>query len=80
PGHIPRPPNAFMLFRSDFVKQRRVPSSIETSHGSLSKIIASCWKLLPEIERRFWYKKADAAKAEHKRKYPDYRFTPIHGK
>jgi len=38
-GYIPRPPNAFMLFRADFVKQRHVPGSIETNHGSLSKII-----------------------------------------
>ena len=28
-----------MLFRADFVKQRHVPGSIETNHGSLSKII-----------------------------------------
>ena len=40
-GYIPRPPNAFMLFRADFVKQRHVPGSIETNHGSLSKIIGN---------------------------------------
>ncbi|KAF9039684.1 hypothetical protein BDZ89DRAFT_373389 [Hymenopellis radicata] len=39
PDHVPRPPNAFMLFRADFVRQRHVPGSIETNHGSLSKII-----------------------------------------
>jgi hypothetical protein len=38
-GYIPRPPNAFMLFRADFVKQRHVPGSVESNHGSLSKII-----------------------------------------
>jgi hypothetical protein len=38
-GYIPRPPNAFMLFRADFVRQKHVPGSIETNHGSLSKII-----------------------------------------
>lgn len=38
-GYIPRPPNAFMLFRANFVRQRHVPGSIETNHGSLSKII-----------------------------------------
>jgi hypothetical protein len=38
-GHIPRPPNAFMLFRKDFVRQKHVPGSIEANHGSLSKII-----------------------------------------
>ncbi|THH17100.1 hypothetical protein EW146_g3653 [Bondarzewia mesenterica] len=38
-GYIPRPPNAFMLFRADFVRQKHVPGTIETNHGSLSKII-----------------------------------------
>ena len=38
-GYIPRPPNAFMLFRADFVRQKHVPGSIETGHGSFSKII-----------------------------------------
>ena len=38
-GYIPRPPNAFMLFRADFVRQKHVPGSIEQNHGSLSKII-----------------------------------------
>lgn len=41
-GYIPRPPNAFMLFRADFVRQKHVPGSIETNHGSLSKIIGEC--------------------------------------
>ena len=40
-GHIPRPPNAFMLFRQNFVHQRHVPGSIETSHTSLSKIVGA---------------------------------------
>jgi len=46
-GYIPRPPNAFMLFRADFVRQKHVPGSIETNHGSLSKIIGTCFFLLP---------------------------------
>lgn len=37
--HIPRPPNAFMLFRQNFVHQRHVPGSIETNHNSLSRIV-----------------------------------------
>lgn len=37
--HIPRPPNAFMLYRQEFVRQRHVPGSIETTHHSLSRIV-----------------------------------------
>ena len=38
-GYIPRPPNAFMLFCADFIRQKHVAGSIETTHASLSKII-----------------------------------------
>ncbi|KAF8829487.1 hypothetical protein F5879DRAFT_921851 [Lentinula edodes] len=79
-GYIPRPPNAFMLFRADFVKQKHVPNSIETNHSSLSKIIGSCWRSLPTEEKAIWEKRARAEKAEHKRKYPEYRFRPVHNK
>ncbi|KAF5356861.1 hypothetical protein D9756_006782 [Leucocoprinus leucothites] len=79
-GYIPRPPNAFMLFRADFVRQKHVPGSIETNHGSLSKIIGNCWRALPLEEKRIWEVKAKHAKAEHKAKYPNYRFRPVHNK
>jgi hypothetical protein len=79
-GYIPRPPNAFMLFRADFVRQKHVPGSIETNHGSLSKIIGNCWKSLPLEEKRVWEVKAKHAKAEHKARYPEYRFRPVHNK
>ncbi|KAG6897063.1 hypothetical protein C0992_004382, partial [Termitomyces sp. T32_za158] len=79
-GYIPRPPNAFMLFRADFVRQKHVPGTIETNHGSLSKIIGNCWRSLPLEEKKVWEVKAKHAKAEHKARYPDYRFRPVHNK
>ncbi|KAG0697231.1 hypothetical protein DFH29DRAFT_878821 [Suillus ampliporus] len=79
-GYIPRPPNAFMLFRADFVRQKHVPGSIETNHGSLSKIIGNCWRSLPLEDKRVWEIKAKHAKAEHKARYPEYRFRPVHNK
>ncbi|KAF7318738.1 HMG box domain-containing protein [Mycena chlorophos] len=79
-GYIPRPPNAFMLFRADFVRQKHVPGTIETNHGSLSKIIGNCWRSLPLDEKHLWEVRAKQAKAEHKQKYPDYKFRPVHNK
>lgn len=79
-GYIPRPPNAFMLFRANFVRQKHVPGSIETNHGSLSKIIGNCWKALPDQEKKVWEARAKKAKAEHKEMYPNYRFKPVHNK
>ncbi|KJA13818.1 hypothetical protein HYPSUDRAFT_485631 [Hypholoma sublateritium FD-334 SS-4] len=79
-GYIPRPPNAFMLFRADFVRQKHVPGSIETNHGSLSKIIGTCWRQLPLEEKRVWEVRAKHEKAAHKAQFPDYRFRPVHNK
>lgn len=38
-GHIPRPPNAFILFRSSFVRSNQVPGRVEGNHSTLSKIV-----------------------------------------
>ncbi|KAF8902739.1 high mobility group box domain-containing protein, partial [Gymnopilus junonius] len=78
--YIPRPPNAFMLFRADFVKQKHVPGSVETNHVSLSKIIGECWRQLSLEQKRVWEVKAKQEKAAHKAMFPDYRFRPVHNK
>ena len=43
--HIPRPANAFILFRADFTKNHKLPDGIEKNNGSLSKI-ACAWPSL----------------------------------
>lgn len=78
--HIPRPPNAFILFRSSFIKGHHVSTEVETNHSTLSKIIGLTWKNLPNDERLFWHAKAKAALDEHKRKFPQYAFRPTQGK
>jgi HMG (high mobility group) box len=78
--HIPRPPNAFILFRSSFIKSRHVSTEVETNHSTLSKIIGLTWQNMPHEERQFWHCKAKTAQAEHKRKFPDYAFRPSHVK
>ena len=79
-GYIPRPPNAFMLFRANFVRQKHVPGSIETNHGSLSKIIGNIWRGLKLEEKKYWENMAKKAKAAHRERYPNYRFRPVHKK
>lgn len=39
PSYIPRPPNAFILFRCAFIKEQNVPGKVEGNHSRLSKII-----------------------------------------
>lgn len=79
-NHIPRPPNAFILFRSAFIKSQHVSTEVETNHSTLSKIIGLTWQNLPEDERQIWHSKAKAALDEHKRKFPQYAFRPLHSK
>ncbi|KAF8144122.1 high mobility group box domain-containing protein, partial [Mycena galopus ATCC 62051] len=75
-SYIPRPPNAFILFRSSFIRSQNVPGRVEGNHSTLSKIIGKLWHALPPSERARWEDKARAAQAEHRRRYPDWRFRP----
>ncbi|KAJ3535749.1 hypothetical protein NM688_g6932 [Phlebia brevispora] len=75
-NHIPRPPNAFILFRSSFIKAQHIPEKIEGNHSALSKIIGKYWRTLPPQEKEKWEAKAIVALAEHRKKYPDWRFRP----
>lgn len=43
-SYIPRPPNAFILFRSSFIRSQSVPGRVEGNHSTLSKIIG-VWRL-----------------------------------
>ena len=79
-NHIPRPPNAFILFRSSFIKSQHVSTEVETNHSTLSKIIGLTWQNLPEEERQLWHSKAREALDEHKRKFPKYAFRPVQTK
>ncbi|KAL1729385.1 hypothetical protein EV714DRAFT_273638 [Schizophyllum commune] len=76
-NRIPRPANAFILFRADFTKNHTLPDGIERSNGALSKIASSEWKNLSPDGRGFWYRRADEAKIAHQAKYPEYRFRPV---
>jgi hypothetical protein len=69
-AHVPRPPNAFILFRSSFIRRAHVGAGVERSHATLSKIIGLAWARLPPAERNVWFVRAQAALADHKRRYP----------
>ncbi|KAG1751573.1 uncharacterized protein EDB91DRAFT_1106066 [Suillus paluster] len=78
--HIPRPPNAFILFRSSFIKSQHVSTGVETNHSTLSKIIGLTWQNMPHDERQIWHAKAKKALEDHRRKWPQYAFRPSHAK
>ncbi|KAJ7641094.1 hypothetical protein FB45DRAFT_999919 [Roridomyces roridus] len=78
-NHIPRPPNAFMLFRSWFINSGHVPTEVETNHGTLSKIIGFAWRRLAEEDKQSWHDEARTVLAEHKRIFPTYVYRPTRG-
>lgn len=73
--HIPRAPNAFILFRSAFIRSRRVEGALEGNHSKLSQIVGRCWHALPPAEKEDWEAQAAVALEDHKRRYPDWRFV-----
>ncbi|TFY75020.1 hypothetical protein EWM64_g8993 [Hericium alpestre] len=77
PDHIPRPPNAFMIFRSKFVAEAKEIKTIERDHRHVSRIVASAWKMLPSEQRKVFEDLARDAKAAHALRYPNYRYKPV---
>ncbi|GAA5940341.1 uncharacterized protein JCM15063_002605 [Sporobolomyces koalae] len=91
PGHIKRPPNAFILFRSHCCAPRGEASEPDppgTAHARhlasldinnsqhVSLIVSQLWKGLKPDEKAYWENKARVAKEEHQRLYPGYRYKP----
>jgi HMG (high mobility group) box len=75
-GHIPRPRNAFILFRSDFVAQKKIPASVEPDHRNISRIVGRIWKAMSDEGRQPWIEEAKRERERHKRLYPQYRYAP----
>ncbi|KAF9021236.1 HMG-box [Hymenopellis radicata] len=76
PGHVPRPRNAFILFRCDFVRQQTIPHSVERDHRNLSRIAGMMWRGMTEEMRKPWMAMAEREKREHAERWPEYRYKP----
>ncbi|KAG1716098.1 hypothetical protein ID866_1070 [Astraeus odoratus] len=75
PQTIPRPPNAWIIYRSHKVKE--LPPDASRAQADVSKIISTMWRQEPDHVKLEYERMADAKKAEHQVKYPDYRFQPM---
>ncbi|KAJ7597065.1 hypothetical protein C8J56DRAFT_1041298 [Mycena floridula] len=79
--YIPRPPNAFILFRSAFIQSQKISGSqvlgTTTNSSTLSKIIGGYWRALPKVEKDAWEEKARVATEEWRVRYPDWRFRTV---
>ncbi|PVG00038.1 hypothetical protein CPB86DRAFT_257888 [Serendipita vermifera] len=70
-SHIPRPPNAWILYRSTMSKTRRSDGSVYSPPE-----ISVMWKDLSTEEKEVWYDRAKEAKQLHEAANPGYRYQP----
>ncbi|KAK1232551.1 slightly ste11-like protein [Marasmius sp. AFHP31] len=81
---IPRPMNAFFLYRRDALASGAVAISTVSAEGSyrrrkqpeISKDIAFLWNNAPDEVRAYYKALAETKDREHKQKYPGYRYSP----
>ncbi|KAG2153633.1 uncharacterized protein EDB93DRAFT_1248537 [Suillus bovinus] len=75
----PRPPNAWILYRSDKIKvlPPAEPGQRSRAQADVSKLISDMWRNESDAVKLEYERLADAKKAEHQRLYPDYRFQPM---
>jgi hypothetical protein len=74
-GHIARPMNSFMLYRSayaDRVKQY----CRENNHQVVSQISGASWPLEPKEIREMYERYASVERDNHHAAHPDYKFAP----
>jgi hypothetical protein len=76
-GHIPRPRNAFILFRCDFVLQKKIPGHVESDHRNLSRIAGKIWRGMKKEQQKPWIDLALKEKECHAKMYPGYKYTPV---
>lgn len=73
--HVPRPPNAFILFRCDFVQKRKLNPQ-ESAISNVSRIAAEAWNRMTPEQKQPWISLAAKEKERHATLYPDYKYTP----
>ncbi|KAF8982016.1 high mobility group box domain-containing protein [Cyathus striatus] len=76
-NHIPRPRNAFMLFRSDLIRQKKIPPEVENDQGNISRIAGTLWRSMSPEDKQPWLTMAIQEKQLHCSLHPGYRYAPI---
>ncbi|KAG2139052.1 hypothetical protein DEU56DRAFT_886723 [Suillus clintonianus] len=85
PSWIPRPRNAFIIFRCEYSRKHSQAAQEGDEESdvpnptakTLSKRAAEAWKQLSASEKDSYKVLADKEREEHARLYPHYRFRPM---
>jgi len=80
PEHVPRPRNAFIIFRCHYTQKYLASGgserTSETEKTSLSKRAGDAWKNAKPETKRYYRRLADEERTRHRIEHPDYRFRP----
>ncbi|KAG9102760.1 hypothetical protein FRC06_001212 [Ceratobasidium sp. 370] len=79
PAQPPRPPNAWILYRSDKLRElaSSQPPGPRKPQAEISKIISQMWSAEGPETKGLYEARAEEKKAEHAALYPDYKFAPM---
>ncbi|OBT46559.1 hypothetical protein VE00_01805 [Pseudogymnoascus sp. WSF 3629] len=72
---IPRPRNAFILYRQHYQGQV-IAQNPGLANPEISKIIGAQWREQSIETKNEWKRLAEEEKHRHQRQYPDYRYQP----
>ncbi|GMF63291.1 unnamed protein product [[Candida] boidinii] len=75
-NRIPRPRNAFILFRQKHHQALLEEGNVIRTNLDVSKELGRRWRELPQDQKDYWNKKAEEEKKRHAEKYPGYKYTP----
>ena len=75
-NRIPRPRNAFILFRQKY-HQAVLDEDLQVkTNPEVSRELGRRWRSLPPQEKEHWNRLAEEEKANHAKRFPGYRYTP----
>ena len=80
PNKIPRPRNAFIIFRCDYCQNYALESKgsnrSPTPEKTLSKRAGALWRTMSEEARRPYQEMAEQERITHALTYPNYKYRP----
>ncbi|KAH5617334.1 hypothetical protein HBI23_258560, partial [Parastagonospora nodorum] len=74
-GHVARPLNSFMLYRSAYLKRARAWCR-QNKEQVLSQVIAASWKMEPPEVRERYEQFAKLERLNHSKAHPTYKYAP----
>ncbi|KAJ7052044.1 high mobility group box domain-containing protein, partial [Mycena amicta] len=81
-AHVPRPANAFICFRSRFIREQKAQLAAagtdqpRTQQTDWSRLAGDRWHAMSAFERQEYFDMSERIAREHKAMHPDYKYQP----